>query len=65
MHRSTIASLISRVARRCRSRLQRVAAFGVTIRGRILIAFLIMSMITAALGGYATKGITDAAVLVD
>jgi diguanylate cyclase (GGDEF)-like protein/PAS domain S-box-containing protein len=53
------------VARRCRSRLQRVAAFGVTIRGRILIAFLIMSMITAALGGYATKGITDAAVLVD
>ena len=36
-----------------------------TIRGRILIAFLIMSMITAALGGYATFGIKDAGILVD
>jgi methyl-accepting chemotaxis protein len=36
-----------------------------TIRGRILVAFLIMSMITAALGGYATFGIKDAGILVD
>ena len=36
-----------------------------TIRGRILVAFLIMSVITAALGAYATFGITDAGVLVD
>ena len=36
-----------------------------TIRGRILVAFLVMSMITAALGGYATFGIKDAGLLVD
>ena len=36
-----------------------------TIRGRILIAFLIMSVITAALGAYATMGIRNAGVLVD
>jgi PAS domain-containing protein len=35
-----------------------------TIRGRILIAFLIMSVITAALGGYAAWGISRAGVLV-
>ena len=36
-----------------------------TIRGRILVAFLIMSMITAAVGGYAIMGIKNAGVLVD
>jgi len=36
-----------------------------TIRGRILVAFLIMSVITAALGGYATMGIRNAGLLVD
>jgi diguanylate cyclase (GGDEF)-like protein len=36
-----------------------------TIRGRILVAFLIMSVITAALGGYAIMGIRNAGVLVD
>jgi hypothetical protein len=36
-----------------------------TIRGRILIAFLIMSVITGILGGYATMGIRRAGVLVD
>ncbi|HEX3858827.1 MAG TPA: PAS-domain containing protein, partial [Pseudolabrys sp.] len=36
-----------------------------TIRGRILVAFLVMSMITAALGAYATNGIRDAGILVD
>jgi diguanylate cyclase (GGDEF)-like protein/PAS domain S-box-containing protein len=42
-----------------------VALFCMTIRGRILIAFLVMSMITAGLGGYATFGIKDAGLLVD
>src|SRR5258708_9848916 len=35
-----------------------------TIRGRILVAFLIMSVITAALGGYAARGISRAGILV-
>jgi diguanylate cyclase (GGDEF)-like protein len=35
-----------------------------TIRGRILIAFLIMSLITGALGLYAARGISRAGVLV-
>ena len=35
-----------------------------TIRGRILVAFLIMSVITAALGGYAAHGISRAGILV-
>jgi diguanylate cyclase (GGDEF)-like protein/PAS domain S-box-containing protein len=46
-----------RAAARATSRLR-------TIRGRILIAFLIMSVITAALGGYAALGISRAGVLV-
>jgi diguanylate cyclase (GGDEF)-like protein len=36
-----------------------------TIRGRILVAFLIMSVITAALGAYATLGIRNTGLLVD
>src|SRR5665647_1906998 len=43
----------------------RAGAVYMTIRGRILIAFLIMSTITAALGAYATFGIKDAGILVD
>jgi diguanylate cyclase (GGDEF)-like protein len=43
----------------------RAAALCMTIRGRILIAFLVMSVITAALGAYATFGIRHAGVLVD
>jgi diguanylate cyclase (GGDEF)-like protein/PAS domain S-box-containing protein len=43
----------------------RVSLFGMTIRGRIFVAFLVMSMITAALGAYATFGIRDAGILVD
>ncbi|SEB85558.1 PAS domain S-box-containing protein/diguanylate cyclase (GGDEF) domain-containing protein [Rhizobiales bacterium GAS188] len=39
------------------------AGFG-TIRGRILIAFLTMSLITGALGAYATLGISRSGVLV-
>jgi diguanylate cyclase (GGDEF)-like protein len=36
-----------------------------TIRGRILIGFLVMSVITAALGAYATLGVRNAGVLVN
>jgi len=36
-----------------------------TIRGHILVAFLVMSVITAAVGGYAIMGIKNAGVLVD
>jgi len=43
----------------------RAASLGMTIRGRILIAFLIMSVITAGLGIYATFGIRHAGILVD
>ena len=53
------------IASRLRRVLTRIALFSVTIRGRIFIAFLVMSMITAALGFYATFGITHAGVLVD
>ena len=48
-----------------RDAVARAASLCVTIRGRILIAFLIMSVITATLSAYATLGIRDAGVLVD
>src|SRR6187455_1273038 len=48
-----------------RSALSSANSFVMTIRGRILVAFLVMSVITAALGGYAALGIRDAGVLVD
>ncbi len=47
-----------------RSPLTRLAQLAQTIRGRILTAFLAMSIITAALGGYAALGIRRAGVLV-
>src|SRR5581483_5504139 len=50
---------------RVRSGLAWIAAFGGTIRGRILIAFLILSMITAALGGFAVVSIKRAGTLVE
>src|SRR5215469_16659968 len=43
----------------------RTAALCMTIRGRSLIAFLIMTMITGGLGVYATFGIRHAGILVD
>ena len=43
----------------------RAASLCMTIRGRILIAFLIMSVITGGLGIYATFGIRHAGILVD
>jgi diguanylate cyclase (GGDEF)-like protein/PAS domain S-box-containing protein len=49
-------------------RMQRAMAWlvslGQTIRGRILIAFLVMSVITGALGGYASLDIMRAGILV-
>ncbi len=60
-----VASLMLRLITCWRDGVARVASLGMTIRGRILIAFLVMSVITAALGAYATFGITDAGVLVD
>jgi diguanylate cyclase (GGDEF)-like protein len=47
-----------------RPAIMRLALLPGTIRGRILFAFLIMSIITAALGGYAAVGIKRAGVLV-
>ncbi len=43
----------------------RASALRMTIRGRILIAFLVMSVITAAVGAYATMGVRNAGLLVD
>jgi hypothetical protein len=48
-----------------RDAVARAASLGMTIRGRILIAFLIMSVITGGLGIYATFGIRHAGILVD
>ncbi len=65
MRRGRFASLLLNLASRWRRAVARATALGMTIRGRILIAFLIMSVITAALGAYATLGIRNAGVLVD
>ena len=60
-----IESMVTNTLPYWRAATSRVNSFCMTIRGRILVAFLIMSVITAALGGYATLGIQDAGVLVD
>src|ERR1700724_3882852 len=65
MMRGRIARLIVRLGSPWRQGVSRAAALCMTIRGRILVAFLIMSVITAALGGYATMGIRNAGLLVD
>jgi diguanylate cyclase (GGDEF)-like protein len=65
MPRRRIAFLLLRLVSRWRRRVVRAASHCMTIRGRILVAFLIMSVITAALGGYAIMGIKNAGVLVD
>ena len=65
MPHSRMKGYFADVAARLHRRALCAALFGVTIRGRISVAFLIMSMITAALGGYATFGIKDAGILVD
>src|SRR4051794_27571676 len=65
MSRTTIGTSLDWTLSRCRHGAARAASFRMTIRGRILVAFLVMSMITAALGGYAAWGIKDAGILVD
>src|SRR4029077_6697131 len=65
MSRSRFTSYFAEPTSPWQRALSRAASFGMTIRGRILVAFLVMSMITAALGGYATFGIKDAGILVD
>ena len=65
MTRGRIARLIVRLVSRWRHGVSRAASLCMTIRGRILVAFLIMSVITAALGAYATMGVRNAGLLVD
>src|SRR5258708_23027298 len=65
MSRTHLMSTFAGLATRWQRKLARGGALSMTIRGRILVAFLVMSMITAALGGYATFGIKDAGILVD
>src|SRR5882672_4109159 len=60
-----IARLVSPWRQGASQAAAQAAALCVTIRGRILVAFLIMSMITAALGAYATMGVRNAGLLVD
>jgi diguanylate cyclase (GGDEF)-like protein len=65
MPHGQIASLTLRFALWWQHSMSRAATLLMTIRGRILVAFLIMSVITAALGAYATLGIRNAGLLVD
>ncbi|MGA7971298.1 MAG: EAL domain-containing protein [Pseudolabrys sp.] len=55
---------VKAVVSRLRNIGARLAMLCTTIRGRILIAFLFMSLITASLGAYATLSINDDGVLV-
>ncbi len=61
---SRIGSLTAQLACQWRGRARWAATFYKTIRGQILVAFLVMSAITASLGGYAVWGIQDAGILV-
>ena len=61
---SGAGSLTAKFVRQWRRCAGWFASFRKTIRGRILVAFLLMSAITASLGGYAIWGIQDAGVLV-
>jgi diguanylate cyclase (GGDEF)-like protein len=65
MRRGPVASLILNPILRWRSGVARAASVFMTIRGRILVAFFVMSVITAALGAYAALDIRNAGVLVD
>src|SRR5262249_51067408 len=64
MHRSDTTALNPESDRSVPSLAARAIAFLATIRGRILIAFLLMSIITGALGIYAAIGMGRAGVLV-
>jgi len=61
---SGIGLFTAKLAGQWRHRAGWAATFCKTIRGRILVAFLLMSTITASLGGYAIWGIRDAGTLV-
>src|ERR1700685_3802004 len=65
MKRGRIARLIDRLGSPWRQSLARAAALCMTIRGRILVAFLVLCVITAALGAYTTMGVRNAGLLVD
>jgi diguanylate cyclase (GGDEF)-like protein len=65
MARGQFALMFERLASPWRRGLSQAAVFFMTIRGRILVAFLVMSVITAALGAYAIMGIRNAGLLVD
>jgi diguanylate cyclase (GGDEF)-like protein len=65
MLRRRMTFLMFGLLSRRRRAVARAASLFMTIRGRILVAFLVMSVITAALGGYAALGIKNAGVLVD
>jgi diguanylate cyclase (GGDEF)-like protein len=65
MRRGRETSLLLSLVAGWRRGVARATALCMTIRARILVAFLIMSVITAALGGYATMGIRNAGLLVD
>jgi diguanylate cyclase (GGDEF)-like protein len=65
MMRGPIARLIVRVVSRWRRSVAKAATLCMTIRGRILVAFLIMCVITGALGAYTTMGVRNAGLLVD
>src|SRR6516225_4890857 len=65
MPRGPVASLIVRLLSYWHRSVSFATSLCMTIRGRILVAFLIMSVITAMLGAYATMGIRNAGLLVD
>src|SRR6202451_1853606 len=65
MKRGRIARLIVRLGSPWRQAVSRAAALCMTIRGRILVACLILCVITAALGAYTTMGVRNAGLLVD
>ncbi len=65
MPRRRITKLIIRLMPRWHRNVSWATSLCMTIRGRILVAFLVMSVITAALGAYAALGIRNAGLLVD
>jgi diguanylate cyclase (GGDEF)-like protein/PAS domain S-box-containing protein len=64
MRVATISARLLALLGRGRQTLAWVAGLSGTIRGRILVAFLVMSVIAGALGGYSALGIRRAGVLV-
>ena len=64
MKASRIETVLSKGTSPVLRALARAAASLRTIRGRILVAFAVMTIITGALAGYAIRGVQDAGVLV-